>query len=202
MPSCVSMTDLFSGVQKSCCRFAKFSSLSSQWCATRPRCSSWPKSSRQRKALRLAETHWRVSLPMKMGCQPAPTRRQQSHWQGRGRACGPGLVLLAIWARRNRSGKGLGPFAVRAIQHRNCTNGLAPSHGGASHDVATWWCSGHAHSPGRAIAPGRAGWAAGMAWHAHVHHRLPAPRLLRMLRAVPTRYCSAYAPPPGHAGNF
>ena len=62
------------------------------------------KSSRQMKVCCLRNTHWWVSPPNKMRCRPMPARQQQS--QGCGRACGPGLVLLALPLQLNHNSKG------------------------------------------------------------------------------------------------
>ena len=96
------------------------------------------KSSRQRKVLCLRDTPWWVSLPKEMRCRPMPARQQQS--QGCGRACGPGLVLLALPLQRNRNSKG----PLQCSISRPKINAQSPSDGGAHSDVVVCWRLGHA----------------------------------------------------------
>ena len=96
------------------------------------------KSSRQMKVCCLRNTHWWVSPPNKTRCRPMPARQQQS--QGCGRACGPGLVLLALPLQRNHNSKG----CLLCNIYRPKINGQSPFDGGAPSDVVVCWRLGHA----------------------------------------------------------
>ena len=139
--SCGSMTALHSGGAKEVCRFKIFVLLSSQQCEAWPRCSPWPKVLVKGRCSVLRNTHnthrW-VSPPNKTRCRPIPARQQES--QGRGRACGPGLVLLALPLQCNRNSKG----CLQCNIYRPKINGQSPFDGGAPSDVATCWRLGHA----------------------------------------------------------
>ena len=95
-------------VQKQVGKFEKFKSLSSRRCVARKVRQLW----QNVLANEGAQTSWHplVGIPADENGMPAsPCEAQQS--QGRGRACGPGLVLLELLLWRNRSGKR--PFAVQ-----------------------------------------------------------------------------------------
>ena len=96
------------------------------------------KRSRQRKVLCPRNTHWWVSPLNKMRCRPMPARQQQS--QGCGRACGPGLVLLALPLQRNHNSKG----PLQCSIFRPKINGQSPFDGGAPSDVVVCWRLGNA----------------------------------------------------------
>ena len=67
-----------------------------------------------------------------------PARQQQS--QGCGRACGPGLVLLALPLQCNHNSKG--PLQCNIFRPK--INGQSPFDGGAPSDVVVCWRLGHA----------------------------------------------------------